>query len=1047
MLNAMIRWSLANRLAVVIVYALLLAVGGLAATTMSVDVFPDLTAPTVTILVEGRSMAPEEMETLVTFPIEASVNGAAEVRRVRSATAVGISVIWVEFEWGADIYRARQTVAERLATVTGLLPSQVDPPVLAPTSSIMGEILFLSLTSDAHSLLELRTTAMTEVRRRLMSISGVSQVVAIGGDEKQFQAVMAPSRLHAFNVTLDEVITALSAANDNVSAGFLVKSSQELIVQGIGRFRTEADIRDTVVSVRKGRPVTVGDLGIVRVGSAIRRGAGASSRRGPNGEAITERGVVLAVQKQPNTNTLELTRRLDRALDAIQRGLPRGMDINRDLFRQAHFIESALTNTWEALRDGAVIVVVVVLLFLAGLRPGLITIAAIPVSLVVTLLTLRFLNAGVNTMTLGGMAIAIGMLVDDAIIDVENVVRRLKQNAVRGPEARQPTRDVIYQASVEVRTSIVFATIIIMLVFCPLFVLSGVEGRLLQPLGVAFLVSLAASLLVALTLTPAVCSYVLPNSPGLQLPVETRLVAALKRAYVVPLDWALCRPKTIALPVAAIFAVSAAFILRSGRDFLPPFNEGALVIGLVSSPGISLQESDRLADIAQRTIMRHPEVVAIGRRTGRAEQDEHVQGVEASEIDLTLDMHAGRLDGRPVRSRQELVEALRTDLAMIPGVRTTIGQPISHRIDHMLSGSRASIAVKIFGEDLRRLRTLAAQVNATISDVHGVVDLSVEQQSEVATVRLDFDRDRMARHGLTIEQLTRTLQSAFRGTPVGSLFEERVAYDCVVQLGGPDAWPNESMGDIPVDTPRGYKVPLHAVADIAEDTAPNFISRENLQRKMVVTCNVAGRDVGSVVEEIQQRIADRVELPSGYFIEYGGQFESAQEVGRRLGWLTLLVVVGIGFLLHAAFHSARDALLIMLNLPLALIGGAVGVYFSGSALSVASLIGFISVFGIAARNGIMLVSHIRHIEQHEGARNLREAVRRGAMERLAPILMTALSSGLALIPLALGGDEPGKEILMPMAMVIFGGLISATLLNLLLVPALFVRLARPISVR
>jgi len=1042
MLNNLIKWSLQNRLAVVILSALLIGAGIYSATTMPVDVFPDLTAPTVTLLVEGESLAPEEMELLVTFPIETALNGAADVRRVRSASAVGIAVVWVEFEWGTQIHRARQTVTERLATVSGNLPPHVSAPVMVPTSSIMGEIMFMSLTSDKHSPMELRTFAGVNIRQRLLAVGGVSQVIALGGDEKQYQVVLSPTRIQAYRLAVNDVVNALKSSNENVSPGFFIQHAQESVVQGIGRFSNERDIRETVVAVRDGRPIKVGDLGVVQIGAAVKRGTGSSSRRTEDWAPVTEPGVVIAIHKQPGANTLELTTRVDRALDEIATSLPPGMHINRDLFRQSRFIESAVTSTSAAVRDGSIIVVLTVVIFLASMRATLITLLAMPLSLLAAVLVLRYTGAGINTMTLGGMAIAIGMVVDDAIIDVENVVRRLRENAAALEGDRRSPLEVVFSASAEVRNSIAFATLIILLVFTPIFFLSGVEGRLLQPLGVAFTVSLAASLFVALTLTPVLCFYLLPGSTTTAKSHASGFSGRLMGWYDRPLARALDAPVPVAAVALVLTALAIVAVVRFGHDFLPPFNEGALVVSTVTAPGTSLEESDRLAAIVEKTLMSRPEVAAIGRRTGRAELDEHVQGVEASEIDLTLDMEAAERVGRSPRSRDELLAEIRSDLAMIPGIQATIGQPIGHRIDHMLSGTKASIAVKVFGEDLRRLRQLATQIQSILAEIDGVVDLAQEQQVDVATVRYECNRKAMARHELRPADVADTLRASFRGIQAGRLFEGRVGFECVVQLGGPQAWSEDKLDRMPLSSPHGYYVPLGAVADIRDEASPNFISRENVQRKSVVMCNVADRDVAGVVEELQGRLADEVSMPPGYFVEYGGQFESARQTTRTLTWLSIVVIVGVGFCLHMAFHSAADALFILLNLPLALIGGVAGVYASGGILNVASLIGFISVFGISTRNGIMLISHIRYLQAGEGVTDFREAVRRGASERLVPILMTAISSGCGLLPLVFGGQEAGKEILTPMAMVILGGLISSTCLNLLVVPSLFLFVGR-----
>ncbi|RUL89442.1 efflux RND transporter permease subunit [Tautonia sociabilis] len=1031
MLNAIIRGSLTNRLVVLFLAVLLLAAGGYTAATMPVDVFPDLTAPTVTVITEAYGMAPEEVETLVTFPIEAAVNGASGVRRVRSATAVGISVVWVEFEWDTDIYIARQIVNEKLSLVSGSLPPEVERPILAPISSIMGEILFLSLTSDRHSGIELRTVADTRIRRRLLSVPGVSQVVPIGGGVKQYQVVLSPERLKAYGIGVAEVADRLRETNQNVSAGFLIEGGQEQLIQGIGRVRDPADIADTVVAVRDGVPIRVGQLGLVQIGEAIKRG---------EGSADAEPAVILGVQKQPDTNTLALTAALDATLDEIEATLPEGMEIDRDIFRQADFIAVAVRNVEEALRDGGILVVIIVLLFLANLRASFITLLAIPLSLVTAVLVLKAFGATINTMTLGGMAIAIGDLVDDAIIDVENVVRRLRENAGLPEGRRRNPLAVIYHASVEVRSSVVFATLIILLVFLPIFFLGGVEGRMLRPLGVAYVVALFASLVVSLTITPALCSLLLPRSRAILGGREPLVVRALKWAYGRVLGPTLRHPWAVLVPALALLVVAVAAIPFLGRAFLPEFNEGALTISAVTLPGTSLPESDKLGRVVERVLMAHPEVTGVARRTGRAELSEHAQGVEAAELDVSFRLGEGR-------SKEEFLAELRRDFTLVPGMSIVIGQPISHRIDHMLSGTRANVAVKIFGEDLYKLRALAEDVRREMAAVPGVVDLAVEQQMDIPIVKVRFDRPTIARHGLTVTDVAEAVDTAFRGQVVSQVLEGRYAFDLVVRVGDPKAIDRESIENLPVDTPRGAKVPLKALARIVRSTGPNQISRENVQRKIVVMCNVADRDVISVVEDIRERVAERVPIGrgqyEGYFVEYGGQFESAQETTRRLTLLGVAVIIGIGFLLNVAFGSTRDALLVMVNLPLALIGGVVGVYLSGGVLSVASLIGFITLFGLATRNGIMMVSHIRHLQQHEEVASLPEAVYLGAMERLAPILMTALTAGLALIPLALGGDKPGSEIQTPMALVILCGLTTSTALNMFVVPALYLRFGRP----
>jgi CzcA family heavy metal efflux pump len=1031
MLNAIIRFSLLNRALVIVLALVLLGVGGYVASSMPVDVFPDLTAPTVTVITEAHGMAPEEVETLVTFPIEASMNGAANVRRVRSATAVGISVVWVEFEWGTDIYAARQVVNEKLGLITGSLPPEVERPILAPISSIMGEILFISLTSDSHSGIELRTVASTVVRRRLLSVPGVSQVTPIGGGEKQYQVVLNPAKLQAYRISVAEVVKQLRETNQNASVGILVEGGRELLIQGIGRVRTPADIAHTVVTVRDGVPIRVGQLGVVQIGEAIKRG---------EGSAQGEPAVILGIQKQPGANTLALTRVLDATLDEIEPTLPQGMKINRHIFRQANFIDTAVSNVEDALRDGGILVVLVVMLFLANLRASIITLLAIPLSLLTAVLALKALGATINTMTLGGMAIAIGELVDDAIIDVENVFRRLREN-VRLPEnQRRHPLAVVYTASLEVRASVVFATFIILLVFLPVFFLGGVEGRLLRPLGVAYVVSLLASLVVALTLTPALCSLVLPNSKAISREREPLLVRLLKQGYARVLTPTLRNPWAVVTPALALLLLAVCAVPFLGQSFLPEFNEGSLTISAVTLPGTSLQQSDELGRAVERTLLAHPEVTGVARRTGRAELDEHAQGVEAAELDVSFQLPHGV-------SKKEFLDSLPRDLSLVPGMNISIGQPISHRIDHMVSGTRANIALKIFGDDLYKLRTLAEQVRQATAPVPGVVDLSVEQQIDIPILKIRFGRRAISRHGLTIGDVAGTVETAFRGQGVSKVLEGRNAFDLVVRVGDLKSITAEAIAHLSVDTPGGAKIPLEALAHIHRSTGPNQITRENVQRKIVVMCNVSGRDLRSVVKDIRQRVARAVPIGQGqyqgYYIEYGGQFQSAEETTRLLTFLGVGVIVGIGLLLCVAFGSVRDALLVMVNLPLALIGGVAGAYLSGGVLSVGSLVGFITVLGIATRNGIMLVSHIRHLQEEEGVADLREAVSRGAMERLAPILMTALAAGLALIPLALGGEKPGSEIQTPMAIVILCGLLSSTLLNMVVLPSLYLRFGRP----
>ena len=1025
MVDRIISWSLHNRPLVLGLSVLFLAAGSWIAWRMPVDVLPDLTAPTVTILAEGKGMAPTDMEALVTFPIETALNGAAGVRRVRSATAVGIAVVWVEFEWGQDIYRARQTVNERVAAVGADLPPQVDPPTLAPVSSIMGEILFVALRSDRHDPLELRTIAEAQVRRRLLAVPGVSQVVATGGGERQFQVIVSPDRLAAADVSIDEVEEALRHASRNTSAGFRVAAGQEYLIQGVGQIRTIADIEQTVVTARGTQPILVSDLATVRVGQALKRGEGSY-----NGEPA----VVLGIQRQPDVNTLELTRTLDAAFDEIQATLPEGVRIERDVMRQADFIEVALSNLNAALRDGTLLVVLVTVVFLANIRAAGITLVAIPLSLVAAVIGLRLAGLSINSMTLGGLAIAIGALVDDAIIDVENILRRLRGNATRPEAERRSVLDVVYVASREIRGSIVFATIIVMLVFLPLFFLADVEGRLLQPLGLAYLIALFASLVVALTVTPVLSFYLLPNLRSVREGHEPAVSRWTKRHYGRWVPWTLDHRRTIFAAAGVLLVLTGLSLPWMGRAFLPEFNEGALVISAVTLPGTSLEASDQLGTALERQLQRVPEVVSSARRTGRAERDEHVQGVESAEIDVKL--------RESERTREEVLDDIRSRLSLLPGVNVSIGQPISHRIDHMLSGTRANIAIKIFGEDLQALRGIGTDVQSAVQRIEGLVDLSVEQQTDIPTVRVHFDRGALGRYGLQSGVAAEALETALAGREVGQILVGQIAVPLVIRYPQADRPDLEAIRDTPLRTATGGRVPVSAVADVREDRSPNFISRENVQRKITVTANVSGRDLGSVVEDVQNAVAARVQLPAGYRVEYSGQFESSEQAASLLSWLSLAVVIAMFFILAAAFGSGGLAGLVMVNLPLALIGGIAGVFVSGGVLSIASIIGLIALLGIAARNGIMLVSHIEYLRREEGVADLRHAVVQGSIDRVVPILMTALCTGLALVPVALGAGEPGSEIQAPMATVIIFGLISSTALNMIVVPAAYYALHR-----
>lgn len=1019
-MNRLIAWSLNNRIVTLLAAVALLATGGYVASTIPVDVFPDLTAPTVTVLTEAHGMATEEVERLVTLPVETTVNGSAGVRRVRSSSSQGISIVWVEFDWGTDIYRARQIVGEKLQLVAEQLPEDVPPPVLAPITSIMGEIMLIGMVGTTASEMEVRTEADWTVRKRLLSIAGVSQVIPIGGQVRQYRILADPRRMQAVDVSLAQLLDAAEASNAVASGGVYAADGAEVLIRGLGRAQTPDEIGETVVTMRDGAPVRIADVAEVDIGPRPRIGTG-SVNAGP--------AVILSVQKQPDVNTLELTARIDEELDALSAQLPPGIEIEREIFRQADFISLAVDNVIEALRDGALLVVVVLFLFLWNVRTTGISILAIPLSLAVAVIVMRLTGVTINTMTLGGMAIAIGALVDDAIIDVENTFRRLRENHHR-PEAEQrPMLEVVFDAAREIRGPIVNATAIITVVFLPLFFLSGVEGRMLRPLGLAYIVSLVASLAVAVTVTPVLCSFLLPNAPIMAEERDSWVVRMLKGVYRPTLDVVLARPGAVAVLAAAGVAVTLAAFPFMGRGFLPEFQEGTLTVSAVTVPGTAIGESDQLGRRVEQVLLAHPAVVSTARRTGRAELDEHAQGVNAAEIDVRLDLALGKVD--------EVMAELRDRLTIVPGMNITVGQPIGHRIDHMLSGTRAAIALDIFGPDLYQLRSVAENVRAAIEEVDGLVDLQVEQQSDVPQLRVHANRKAMARFGVTPRDLAETVDVAFNGEAVSQIVEGQRAFDLVVRYPDELRDSRERISMARVDVPLGGTVPLSELADVRLERGPNTVSRQDVQRKIVVQANVEGRDVGSAVDDIRARVEQDVTLPGGYYVEYGGQFESGRAAARAISLLSIASVLAIFLILFQEFRSIRTSLLVMVNLPLALIGGVIATMAMGGVLNVATMVGFITLFGIAVRNGILLVSHYQHLLD-EG-RPLREAVVQGSMERLNPILMTALTAALALVPLALGGGEPGKEIQAPLALVVLSGLVTSTLLNMVVVPALYLR--------
>ncbi len=1015
MLDKIILWSLHNRLLVLVAAVTLLLYGGYVTVRMPVDVFPDLTAPTVTILTECHGLAPEEVESLVTLPIERAMNGTANVFRVRSNSAIGISIVFVEFSLDTDIYRARQLVTEKLQQVS--LPQGVGAPVLGPISSTMGEIMLISLTSKKTTAMDLRSIADWTVRPRLLGVAGVSQVMVIGGDSKQFQVLVNPTRLADQKITLEQVVEAAAASNANSSGGFLEDPHRESLIRGRGRIYSPEDLAASVIEVRDGVPVLIGQVADVRVEAALKRGDGSYNR---------QPAVIATIQKQPNANTLEVTAAIESTLADLQKTLPPDVVIDTKAFQQADFINRAVGNVQASIIEGGMMVTVVLFLFLWNFRTTFISLTAIPLSLVTAVLAMSYLGITINTMTLGGLAIAIGALVDDAIIDVENVFRRLRENSKSS--APRPTIDVVFAASSEIRYSILFATLIIIVVFLPLFALGGFEGRMFAPLAFSYIISISASLLVALTVTPVLCYLLLGNSKLVEEEKESAIVRWAKRGYGKILDRTLRHPGIILLICVLALGVALALFPLLGREFLPPFNEGTLNINTNLPPGTSLQESNRVGDLIERTLLEVPEVVTTTRRTGRAELDEHAAGVSTSEIEVVT---------KPLdRSHGDFMDDVRQKLRRIPGVDVEVGQPISHRIDHLLSGTRAQIAIKLFGPDLQILRAKGEEVRAQMAGVEGIVDLLVEPQVGVPQVQISLKRQAAAAVGIRAEDLAEVVDTAFNGHVATQVLDDQKTYDVLVRLDESSKRSVATIGRTLIDTPLGAKVPLSQVADIREDLGPNTLNRENVQRRIIVQANVADRDLGGVIADVRQAIDNNVVLPQGYYLQYGGQFEAQEKAARLISGLSLVAIGAIYLLLYVALGSARSAALVMANLPLALIGGVVMVFLTGGTLSIASLVGFITLFGIATRNGIMLITHYQHLVEKEG-HTYREAVVQGSLERLSPILMTALVTGVGLIPLALGVGQPGKEIQQPMAVVILGGIVTSTILNMVVIPALY----------
>ena len=1020
MLNKIIHFSLHNRLLVLVAAVLLMAGGVWTTLRTEVDVFPDLNAPTVVVMTEAGGMAAEEVEQLVTFPIETAVNGATGVRRVRSSSAAGFSVVWVEFDWDTDIYLARQIVSEKLAEAEGSLPAGVGRPTLGPQSSILGEVMIVGLTADSTSLLDLRTLADWTVRPRLLSTGGVAQVSVIGGDVREYQILLHPGRMRHYGVTLSEVLAVTAGMAQNVTGGVASEYGNEYIVRGVVSTANVGELAQAVVKTAVGGPVTLADVADVRVGARQPRLGGASERGRP--------AVLLTVTKQPGTGTIELTERLEAALDDLRRDLPADVRVSTDTFRQSRFIEASIDNVRQSLLEGALFVVVVLFLFLANVRTTAISLVTLPLSLLVTLIVLHLMDLSVNTMSLGGMAIAIGSLVDDAIVDVENVWKRLRENRQLPPERRRTALAVVFDASREVRMPILNSTLIIIVSFLPLFCLSGMEGRMLIPLGVAFIVSLLASTVVALTLTPVLCSLLLSGGGrGGGLPREAPLAVWLKRRYGGWLLWALARKRGVVGAAVALFAVALGLFFTLGRSFLPPFNEGSFTVNVSALPGVSLEESDRIGRQAERLLLSVPEIKTVARKTGRAELDEHALGVNVSELEAPFELSE--------RSHAELLDDVRHRLSAIAGANIEIGQPISHRIDAMLSGTQASIAIKLFGDDLGRMYATANSIKEAISTVEGIADLNVEQQVERPELKIVPRRELLARYGIPLSDFSEFVRVSMGGEVVSQVYEGRRSFNLVVRAADGSRSGMERIRDLMVDCPDGTKVPLSAVADVVSSTGPNTISRENVERKIVISANASGRDLRGVVNDIRSRIDSQVRLPEGFRVEYGGQFESERSASRTLMLASALSLVLIFLLLYVQFRSAFESGVILINLPLALIGGVFALVLTTGEVSIPAVIGFISLFGIATRNGMLLVNRYNTLRA-EGV-PLRECVVRGSLDRLNPILMTALCSALALVPLALRGGLPGNEIQSPMAKVILGGLLTSTCLNAFVIPIVY----------
>ena len=1030
MLNKIIGFSLQNRILVLVASVLLLIGGTYTAMHTEVDVFPDLNAPTVVIMTEANGMAAEEVEQLVTFPVETAVNGATGVRRVRSSSTNGFSVVWVEFDWDTDIYLARQIVSEKLAVVSESLPANVGKPTLGPQSSILGEMLIVGLTADSTSMLDLRTIADWTIRPRLLSTGGVAQVAVLGGDIKEYQVHLDPERIRHYGVTLSEVMNITREMNLNANGGVLYEYGNEYIVRGVLSTDKVDQIAKAVVRSNgvSGAPILLEDIADVQVGAKLPK-LGTASERGKH-------AVLLTVTKQPATSTLELTDKLEASLQDLQKNLPADVKVSTDIFRQSRFIESSIGNVQKSLLEGGIFVVIVLFLFLANIRTTVISLVTLPLSLIASILALHYMGFTINTMSLGGMAIAIGSLVDDAIVDVENVYKRLRENRLKPAGEQLPILEVVFNASKEVRMPILNSTLIIIVSFVPLFFLSGMEGRMLVPLGIAFIVALAASTVVALTVTPVLCSYLLGKEKIKKQNNEnsdSAVARKMKQWYGSALTFVLGHKKGVLGGTIGLFVVALGCFFTLGRSFLPPFNEGSFTINISSLPGISLEESDKMGHRAEELLLSIPEIQTVARKTGRAELDEHALGVNVSEIEAPFELKD--------RSRSELVAEVREKLGTIVGANVEIGQPISHRIDAMLSGTKANIAIKLFGDDLNRMFTLGNEIKSAIQGIPGIADLNVEQQIERPQLVISPKREMLAKYGISLPEFSEFVNVCLAGEAVSQVYEKGKSFDLTVRVKDNLRDEMEKIRNLMIDTGDGQKIPLNYVAEIRSAMGPNTISRENVKRKIVISANVADRDLRSVVNDIQAQVDAQIKLPEGYHIEYGGQFESEQAASRTLALTSFMSIVVIFLLLYHEFRSVKESAIILINLPLALIGGVFALLITTGEVSIPAIIGFISLFGIATRNGMLLISHYNHLQQEEGY-GVYDSVIRGSLDRLNPILMTALSSALALIPLALSGDLPGNEIQSPMAKVILGGLLTSTFLNGFIIPIVYLMMHR-----